>query len=164
MLSIKTSNWREGLCTNTLLLDVLHYFMGINKISDMLQVTSSRTEVLTLLSDWVFIMRSWQTSHAEFWDCFSLKVEVRFSFMVGIFLFKLGQPLITFLTFYPYKLKFETLLDTFKIQNLVVLVCQHFNFFGGKMTSQNGLKILIFYFRSFCYYTFAKYNIAINDL
>lgn len=33
-----------------------------------------------------------------------------------------------FLPFHPYKLKFETLLDTFKIHNFVVLVCQYFIF------------------------------------
>ena len=37
-----------------------------------------------------------------------------------------------FLTFYPYKLKFEILLDILKIQSLAVLFCQHFNFLAGK--------------------------------
>ena len=37
-----------------------------------------------------------------------------------------------FLTFHPYKLKFETLLTTFKLQKLVVLFCQHFDFLAGK--------------------------------
>ena len=55
-----------------------------------------------------------------------------------------------FLTFYPYKLKFKTLLDILKIQNLVVLVCQHFNFPDRKMTSQNfNLKFYFFFVHLF---------------
>ena len=67
----------------------------------------------------------------------------------GKFFVQIRPTFNNFLTFYPYNLKFETLLDAFEIQNLVVLVCQHFYFFGRKMTSQNGVKILNFYFRTF---------------
>ena len=51
-----------------------------------------------------------------------------------------------FLTFYRYRLKFETLLDIFKIQNLVVLVCHHFNFLAGKWRHKMDLKFSIFIF------------------
>ena len=67
----------------------------------------------------------------------------------GKFFVQIGPTFNNLLTFYPFKLKFETLLDTLKIQNLVVLVCQHCNCFGRKMTSQNRVKILNFYFRTF---------------
>ena len=50
----------------------------------------------------------------------------------GKFFVQIRPTFNNFLTFYPYKLKFEKLLDTFKIQNLAVLVCQHFIFLAGK--------------------------------
>ena len=51
-----------------------------------------------------------------------------------------------FLTFYPYKLKFEILLDILKIQSLAVLFCQHFNFLAGKWRHTMDLKFSIFIF------------------
>ena len=43
-------------------------------------------------------------------------------YTMGNFFVQIGSTFNNFLTCYPYKLKFETLLDTFKIKNLVVLV------------------------------------------
>ena len=74
------------------------------------------------------------------------------SFHGGKFFFQIGPTFNNFLTFYSYKLKFEALLDTFKIRNLVV----QYKFFGGKMTSQNGVQNLNLNFRTFIWLWWKK--------
>ena len=50
----------------------------------------------------------------------------------GKFFVQIGPTSNNFLSFHPYKLKFEKLLDTFQIQNLVIFSLSTFYFLAGK--------------------------------
>ena len=67
----------------------------------------------------------------------------------GKFFVQIGPTFKNFLTFYPYKLKFETILDILKDTIFGGISLSTFKFFGGEITSQNGIEILNFYFRTF---------------